>query len=247
MNYSNCPRCNGLISNSRYNCMHCGYIKENLKVCPNCGEVLNNETAVCSTCTYKFNTIKLEFNKLEVGSIIKFGNYKGESIEWLILAVQENKALIITKYVVDCHSFDKNHKFYDVSEIRRFINNTFYNDSFNDIEKDKILTTFVDNSVNSIKHCTDTADKIFLLSLKEVKKYFKTDKDRIAYPSEYAKTNGIYICDNSAVMWWLRNNIENLETDAYLIDDKGMIYDRNTWYPDFGVRPACWIDLREVK
>lgn len=73
---------------------------------------------------------------------------------------------------------------YEHSEIREYLNNTFYNTAFNAEEKSYIVTTTVDNSFESIfggyaaesgytedtfnYECRDTQDNVFLLSLSDV-------------------------------------------------------------------------------
>ena len=73
---------------------------------------------------------------------------------------------------------------YEYSEIRAFLNDTFYNKAFGDEEKSYIVTTTVDNSFESIfgsyaeesgytedtfnYECRDTQDNVFLLSLSDV-------------------------------------------------------------------------------
>ena len=73
---------------------------------------------------------------------------------------------------------------YEYSEIRYYLNSTFYNTAFSDEEKSYIVTTTVDNSLESIfgsytsesgytedtfnYECRDTQDNVFLLSLSDV-------------------------------------------------------------------------------
>lgn len=63
---------------------------------------------------------------------------------------------------------------YEYSEIRYYLNNTFYNTAFSDEEKSYIVTTTVDNSLESTMGeggqyvCRDTEDNVFLLSLADV-------------------------------------------------------------------------------
>lgn len=63
---------------------------------------------------------------------------------------------------------------YEYSEIREYLNNAFYNTAFNDEEKSYIVTTTVDNSLESIMGrggqfvCENTEDNVFLLSLADV-------------------------------------------------------------------------------
>ena len=63
---------------------------------------------------------------------------------------------------------------YEYSAIRTWLNAEFYESAFTDQEKEYILTTTVDNSLESTMNlggqyvCDDTQDKVFLLSLSDV-------------------------------------------------------------------------------
>lgn len=52
----------------------------------------------------------------------------------------------------------------------------------------------------------DADDKVFLLSIKEVEKYFNSDKDRGCKPTRHAICNGVLIDeDKGQCWWWLRS------------------------------------------
>ena len=76
-----------------------------------------------------------------VGDYIKFGNYSQtangdiQPIEWQVLAKEENKMLLISKYGLEARRFDGSSNDWINSEIRRWANNIFYNKAFNKNEK----------------------------------------------------------------------------------------------------------------
>lgn len=89
-----------------------------------------------------------------------------------------------------------------------------------------------------------TQDKIFLLSVDEVKKYFNDDKDRKCKATGYAKQQGVYTEDLDNCFWWLRSPgcVQLFAACVYInggIRDSG----QNVCYDHYAVRPALWINL----
>ena len=49
-----CPDCGGKVSESRRDCIHCGYIFPVTKQCPDCGESVEENAKMCPECGYPF-------------------------------------------------------------------------------------------------------------------------------------------------------------------------------------------------
>ena len=123
---------------------------------------------------YDINTLIDEFDTVKFGSYPQrdiSGNIK-DAIEWIVLEKQENKALLLSKYILDCKFYDdrlndseKEDKYipWEECSLRNWLNEDFYNNAFNDDEKSKILITSLANNKD---------DKVFILSLEEIKEYF---------------------------------------------------------------------------
>lgn len=100
-----------------------------------------------------------------------------EIIEWQIVKKEDGKAFVVSRTSVAILPFDANgSNNYARSAIRTWLNIVFYNESFRSEElRKRILKTKVDNSLASTMDetnenvCENTYDKVFLLSLKEVK------------------------------------------------------------------------------
>ena len=189
-----------------------------------------------------------------------------DPIEWNILKEEENgKALILANLILDSQEYyptDQTSEFehnggngygnnYELSEIRKFLNEDFYNTAFIDLEKDLIQTTTVDNSASSTSNssnsfaCVDTEDNMFLLSYSEATNSdygFTNNSARQAQGSDYAKCQGLYAYTNNNSMWWLRSPLYFNPACAYRVTVDG-IYESSIDYTDLGVRPACWINL----
>ena len=150
----------------------------------------------------------------DVGAVVRF-----EGREWRLLEKQENKALFISQRIIGERRFDGNSNVWANSEIRRYLNGEFYN-SLSDETKSRI----VDHT---------TADKVFLLSVDEARRYFRSDSDRVARNSQ-----------GQASWWWLRSPGLNTYGACY-VNSAGYInlIGRSVDYTSGGVRPALWLNL----
>lgn len=177
-------------------------------------------------------------SKLKIGDEIKFGTYHNSDISWIILDIQEGKALILSKYsLLSMRYHDKKKELvtWETCTLRKWLNNDFYKEAFNGRQKAAIETVSIDNtddSKNGTKSENKTNDKIFLLSIDEAKKYFSSDDERKA-----RNVNG------STAWWWLRSPGSYYITTAE-VRGEGYINQRGYGvnYSN-GVRPALWIDL----
>lgn len=216
----------------------------------------------------------MEKKDISVGDIIRFGNYfktidsEKEPIEWLVLEVSSGKALLITKDAIDhkpCHTTYAKILWQDWT-LRRWLNNEFLSTAFTSVEQSQIVLTEISNPANSkygTNGCDNTQDKIFLLSIEEADKYFKSDDDRACKPTSYAKQKGVWTCeaedddedddfdeDNNLeeyfgnCEWWLRSpgyaqqHAAQVNFDGYIFSS-GICVDLKK----NGVRPAMFIKL----
>lgn len=170
--------------------------------------------------------------------------FKYEPIKWRILTTSANSAFIMSDIALDFFSMQPDRKSeirddlyasynnspgvpdgtyannWEYSFIRSWLNETFYNEVFNDLQKEIIKTTRLDNSARSCNpdeypkyygyaenagknkyadQCNDTDDKIFLLSLRDVtttaygfnKDVKAEDPARNLKASDFAKFHGV--------------------------------------------------------
>lgn len=167
-------------------------------------------------------------------SILDFGTYQGQKIQWRVLAQNGKKRLLITDKILTQRPYHR--QYIDVSwsrcSLRKWLNQEWIREAFSFEERTHILNTRVDNPANP-KYQTNggenTVDKIFLLNLQELAEYFPKAEDRAM-----------------DCWWWLRSPGCNLLTAASVYED-GSVYDTgiNVHYTDGGVRPAMWILLRD--
>ncbi len=174
--------------------------------------------------------------------------FKYEPIKWQILTESNGKAFLLCDVAIDCREISREYNDYAESTIRSWLNDTFYNIAFTDIQKALIQTTTVDNSVSSTGYssnsyvCENTSDKVFLLSYAEVKTYLTSDEARMFNSSDYAKSQGI--CEGlGTCLWWLRSPYNEPGTTRY-IDNEGKFKLSGVSCTYNGIVPALWIDIK---
>ncbi len=195
---------------------------------------------------YRASGIDALYDKITDNGYYTFNVYwfKYEPIKWRILTTNENSAFIMSDIALDFFSMQPNRKSeirddllasynnsagvpdgiyannWEYSFIRSWLNETFYNEVFNDLQKEIIQTTHLDNSARSCNpneypkyygygenagknkyadQCKDTDDKIFLLSLRDVtttaygfnKDVNAEDPARNLQASDFAKFHGV--------------------------------------------------------
>lgn len=204
----------------------------------------------------KYKVEKLKVAK--VGDYVFFGAYEQdnntsngkEDIEWLVLEVKDGKALVISKYALDCQQYNTSYTdvTWETCTLRKWLNNDFLGAAFSADEKSMIPTVTVSADKNpdySTNPGNTTQDQVFLLSITEANKYFSSDSARQCKPTEYAVAGGAYVnSSNGNCVWWLRSpgGSQNDAADVDYGGDVGEGGDDVNIGSD-AVRPALWIDL----
>lgn len=123
------------------------------------------------------------------GTKFTFGAYGNNEITWLILKVEDNRALIVSEDILEFEPYEYENKssFWRTSFIRTWLNETFLREAFDEDE----LTCIYDTDVipwlsvpvmpGNEAEASAVIDKIFLLSSKEAELYFQNDAARVAY------------------------------------------------------------------
>lgn len=195
---------------------------------------------------------------VKVGSSIFFGSYEQdndtsngtEAVEWLVLEVKDDKALVISKYALDCMQY--NDDYADVTwescTLRTWLNNDFLNSAFSEEERAMIPTVTVSAEVNpdySTNPGNATQDKIFLLSANEVNEYFASENSRKCEPTDYAFSKGAYRFSFTGKCWWWLRSTGYFQNRGASVDVTGYLneYGIHVSYDIGAVRPALWIEL----
>lgn len=190
--------------------------------------------------------------------LVSFGYYEQnnntadgkEIIEWLVLTREDNKALLVSKYALDCQQYHSSLTgiTWEKCSLRSWLNSTFLSEAFTPDEQKQILTATVSADRNpswNIDAGNSTQDKIFLLSIDEVNIYFSSDFERWYRPTEYAVSQMCYVDNNNGNCgWWLRSPGIDQYFAAY-VDTSGAVYHygNNVNRSGYAIRPAFWINL----
>ena len=214
--------------------------------------------------------------------------FKVEPIRWRILSEEDGAAFILCDSIIanvpyqSDYTYDSNTGLcyttangapdgtyannYKYSEVRAWLNATFYETAFNSLQQEIVLTTEVDNSAASTNPygnetlwnngvndyaCESTNDKIFLLSEAEATNdlygfasYNESDTARRMLTSDYSRATGAWL-DYYGNGWWrLRSPYCYLNYGARGVDSVGQASDDfNIINTIVGVVPALRIRL----
>ena len=188
---------------------------------------------------------------LYVGETITFGSYEQdnndangkEDIEWIVLEIKDGKALVISKYALDCQKYNTSYTSvtWENCTLRKWLNNDFLKSAFSEEEQAMIPTVTVSADKNPSYNTNAgnaTQDRVYLLSLAEAKTYFGSNSERVCEATDYVNAK------NTSKMWWLRSP-GGYQDNAVYVDANGNVYERGTQVTDVraAVRPVLWIDL----
>ena len=176
--------------------------------------------------------------KYQVGDCVRFGRLNGRPVQWIVLKQKDNEYLLISKFGLDCRSFNTTDTFitWDKCSLRTWLNVDFYNNTFNRSEQEKIIRHEVvasDNPIYRTVQGKNTNDKIFILNIKEYNQYFDI----------YNK----WICrlfNGFKKQCWLRNSGKD-NTRAAFIGRSGSIHAGGSRITSArnAVRPVMWVKL----
>lgn len=204
---------------------------------------------------YEFEKIK----SAEAGDIVYFGNYEqdndtsngAEKIEWQVLAKENNKVLVISKYALDSQHYNTADKdvTWETCTLRTWLNGTFLNSAFSTNEQAAIAQTTVTADGNP-EYDTDsgnaTTDKVFLLSIDEANKYFSSYSARQCKPTAFTLANGVWWEEDGGVVhyWRLRSPGGAQDYTAVVRGDGSVAcYGFRVDNGGDAIRPAMWINL----
>lgn len=205
-----------------------------------------DSTEIANTIYEDYKIAKLKV--ANVGDYVYFGSYlpsncvsdEKTKIEWLVLAKEENKVLVISKFALESlpyhTTFPENGTTWESCSLRKWLNNEFINTAFSADEKIMIPTVTVSADKNpeySTNPGNATQDQIFLLSITEVKRYFTSNESRKCGEWWWLRTPGKW--NDSAASVDFDGSINCFGNGEYVCDENGT------------VRPAMWIEFSAVK
>lgn len=187
---------------------------------------------------------------------IAFGRYPQASnnesalIEWLVLKNDGSKALLISKYALDCQRYNTSGRdvTWETCTLRRWLNGSFINSAFSAEEQKQILHTTVTADRNPSSNTdpgNNTTDKVFLLSRAECSQYLVLCDARSCEGTAYCFAQGAAQQDvYGGCRWWLRSPAD-YSGCVICVNDDGMYASAgcSTFSDGITVRPALWINL----
>ncbi|MDR9853634.1 DUF6273 domain-containing protein [Paenibacillus sp. VCA1] len=214
---------------------------------------------------------------IKTGDIITFGTYPHSKegmelpIKWRVLQNSGRELFVLSEYILDCKRYHG--KSADITwrdcvdmtwrdcDLRKWLNDEFYRTAFSDTEKERIKTA---HCTDNGKGSPDTEDKVFLLSVNEIKALADTHgKDLLrAVGTDFAKTKKPDGCslyeydkankDNYMVKdgeelgcswWWLRTQGNKPSRVCFIGTGCSIRSYGNNSVAGYGVRPALMIQL----
>lgn len=252
----------------------CNQTGRQTRSCTSCGETEEREIpktehdweaatwhspSFCTVC----GTVQGTAN-ISVGDIITFGRYEqdnnlangSESIQWQVLSVQGDRALLISSNALDAQPYHNDYvnTTWETSYIRQWLNSSFFRAAFNNVESKAIVATAMSNDSNqgNSKFTTSggntTNDSVFLLSYAELMEYFPANYSRsctnTAYAASQAGKNipGSFNSSVRTCWWWLRSPGDTLCAASTVFPDKENTADAVNNVSGC-VRPAIWVDI----
>jgi len=178
---------------------------------------------------------------------IQFGGYN-----WHVLDVQENRALLLAKDIIEPHPYntDKIDITWETCTLRRYLNGDFIN-RFSEQEQMRILRTRNTNTSNlwfGTNGGNSTTDRVFLLSIEEVVKYFgdsgqlrnKNPNDDYLIDDPFNRERVAYY-GNGTAWWWLRSPGYSGVYAAVIRQEGYLLLGGHDVNVNGGVRPALWL------
>ena len=165
-------------------------MKKNIILIAVCGSLCLNSICTFTGCSNNKNgsepveavtaDTKTVAPDVQVGTYVTFGSYEQdndlsngkEDIEWLVLAREDNKALLISRYSLDNKPYSEHEKDvpWENCSLRKWLNDNFLNEAFSSDEQNSIITSVVtadENPYHQLSQGNDTMDKVFILSVIE--------------------------------------------------------------------------------
>lgn len=159
--------------------------------------------------------------------------FEYQPIEWTVLEEKDGKAFILCKLAIDSQAFDLASVSYDMSSIRTWINQDFYNAAFNKLQQAAIADTSINGSNL----------KVFIPSELEITQKLTSASECQRAATDYSKAMGQYVDGSSIGWWWLRDASSMMADRVSRIKVDGTLAYISSFTNSGGVVPALWLTL----
>lgn len=165
-----------------------------------------------------------------VGSRIKLGQYEQnnnlddgpETIQWIVLEKQEDRLLVLSRYILDTYPFDADTESWEINPVNKWLTEKFVS-SFTEEEQKRII-------------------EITVLTTEQLRELMPVTSRRIASGTEYTRGKELYSFSGYS-LWWVRSPESASKFTMHYVLTDGSI-DRFRSYSaifTYGIRPAMWI------
>lgn len=196
---------------------------------------------------------------MKVGDTFEFGSYAPEGdhkklpICWRVLAMEDDRMLVLAEKILDLQTFHREEKpvRWENSDLRQWLNTVFWNTAFAEAEQELICQPEPHEDpfgelfwqlFDMETATSDISDRVFLLSQADIMNYFPGEGSFFpgaeADESEHIQHLGGY-----DQCWWLRSSMKDWSA-AMIVSPcasigVSMLRENNRQ----GVRPAMWVKL----
>ena len=173
-----------------------------------------------------------------------------DGVEFYILAVDDGKALLLTKETVAAMAFDSDSPAWEGSDIQKWLNGEWLAGKTRLAALAEPADIYTAAKYNDQTNPVESSDKVFLLSETDIwgkqdskdvtnDAFYTYNGAKLTAPGGSWKTADMY---GNSVCWWLRSPCYN-DNNVATVTDYGLIhsYKCDTTQPPIGVRPAMWV------
>lgn len=186
-------------------------------------------------------------------------NDEMQAIQWRVLKTTGNYALLLSDKILDAGKFyNGEESTWETSDLRNWLNSTFYKTAFNEKERNAIqiqtLKNYNEEFKNIVLRSNSTKDKVFVPSHTDMTQteygfealYTVATNKRCASNTQYtAAKAGMYASTTCADAYWLRDS-SNMLSDVQTVLIQGIINPTAAVYAIQGIRPMIYVDLTDT-
>ncbi len=228
------------------------------------GMYFRDSAALAEDCLFQAQKASLAGAK--VGDTLRFGVYEQddrpengpEELEWLVLDLDGEKALLVSKYALEPRPYNEElaptgslkRVTWSTCQLRSWLNEDFFRAAFSEEHRALILVSEVKADKNpraDVDPGRDTKDRIFILSASEAARYFASDSARRCPGSAYCLARSEET-EDGACRWWLRTSGVENDSSVSVVTAKGEIFLVGFscgHEPNPAVRPAMWVTIND--
>lgn len=166
-----------------------------------------------------------------------YQDYLDQPILWRVLGIKNGKALLLSELILDTRPFDNNSNEWESSDLRSWLNNSFYNNAFSSTEKSAIVRNSDPGSV-----FLPSRGELSTKAYGFIHNIYEPDLNRSASGTMYAYDNNLWIVKTSDFTnYYARSKANDKSVDLVASNGKFVLarIDRD----NVGVRPAIWVEI----